>query len=243
MNRLKKYFIGDILSKTQDVFEQAKVIVLYRFALVFCVVFCLPIITDLALGYNKAIIIHSIALVILFSFPIIFRKIKQVNYSINLFMIVSSVISFIIYMIIKPDDPNPIGISWTVFFLVLSAILQTGKMRIVFCCLIHWLPFVYVVVNQQLKGALTWELIVERKAENPPILLIFIPVSLTLYAVWINTNVLETARKTITQQKQLIAEKNKDMVDSIVYAKRIQDSLLPTKKYIEKSINRLKKQS
>jgi hypothetical protein len=36
-------------------------------------------------------------------------------------------------------------------------------------------------------------------------------------------------------------EKNKSITDSIQYAKRIQQSLLPTEKYIEKSLKRLKK--
>jgi tetratricopeptide (TPR) repeat protein len=38
-----------------------------------------------------------------------------------------------------------------------------------------------------------------------------------------------------------IEEKNKEILDSIRYAKRIQESLLPTDKYIEKNLERLKK--
>jgi hypothetical protein len=39
-----------------------------------------------------------------------------------------------------------------------------------------------------------------------------------------------------------IEEKNKDIMDSIRYARRIQTSLLPTHKYIEKKISSLKKE-
>ena len=42
-------------------------------------------------------------------------------------------------------------------------------------------------------------------------------------------------------QKDIIEEKQKEIIDSINYAKRIQKSLLPTEKYIDKSLNRLKK--
>ena len=45
----------------------------------------------------------------------------------------------------------------------------------------------------------------------------------------------------IELQKSLVEEKNKDIMDSIRYAKRIQKSLLPTEKYIQKSIVRLKR--
>lgn len=43
--------------------------------------------------------------------------------------------------------------------------------------------------------------------------------------------------KEIETQKRLIEEKQKDILDSIHYAKRIQTSLLPTDKYINKIIS------
>ena len=44
----------------------------------------------------------------------------------------------------------------------------------------------------------------------------------------------------IESQKHLVEEKQKEILDSIYYAKRIQDSLLATERYIEKTITRLK---
>lgn len=46
----------------------------------------------------------------------------------------------------------------------------------------------------------------------------------------------------IERQKMIVEEKQKEILDSIHYAKRIQNSLLPTEKYIEKSLGKLKKQ-
>jgi tetratricopeptide (TPR) repeat protein len=45
----------------------------------------------------------------------------------------------------------------------------------------------------------------------------------------------------IEEQKIIVDIKQKEILDSIHYAKRIQSSLLPTEKYIDKSLNRLKK--
>jgi len=45
--------------------------------------------------------------------------------------------------------------------------------------------------------------------------------------------------KTVRGQKIIIEEKQKDILDSIHYAKRIQASLLPTEKYIEKILTKL----
>ncbi|MBL0328969.1 MAG: tetratricopeptide repeat protein [Bacteroidetes bacterium] len=44
----------------------------------------------------------------------------------------------------------------------------------------------------------------------------------------------------IEQQKNTVEDKQKEIIDSIRYAKRIQNSLLPTEKYIDKSFKRLK---
>ena len=51
----------------------------------------------------------------------------------------------------------------------------------------------------------------------------------------------QKANEIISVQKQLVEEKQKEILDSIHYAKRIQQSLLPTEKYIEKSLTRLKR--
>lgn len=92
----------------------------------------------------------------------------------------------------------------------------------------------YVIVNMQLDGALSWEWIVQKGTEGPPIFLIFIPITLLMYAAWNHSSTIEHARKTITVQKDIISEKNKDITASIRYAKRIQTSLMPTEKYIER---------
>ena len=48
------------------------------------------------------------------------------------------------------------------------------------------------------------------------------------------------AKSIIEEQKLLVEEKQKEIVDSIKYAKRIQSAHLPTNKYIDKNIDRLK---
>ena len=48
------------------------------------------------------------------------------------------------------------------------------------------------------------------------------------------------ANALILLQKDALGSKQKEIIDSIQYAKRIQESLLPTEKYIERNISRLK---
>jgi tetratricopeptide (TPR) repeat protein len=51
--------------------------------------------------------------------------------------------------------------------------------------------------------------------------------------------IIELQKQTVENQKDLVEEKQKEILDSIRYAKRIQTSLLPTDKYIERSLKKL----
>ena len=51
----------------------------------------------------------------------------------------------------------------------------------------------------------------------------------------------QKSNEEITMQKKIIEAKQKEIIDSITYAKRIQQSLLPTDKYIDNTIVRMKK--
>ena len=54
-------------------------------------------------------------------------------------------------------------------------------------------------------------------------------------------NKLKESLEKIESQHLTLEEKQKEIICSMTYAKRIQNSLLPTEKYIETSINRLNK--
>ena len=48
-------------------------------------------------------------------------------------------------------------------------------------------------------------------------------------------------KRIIEEQKHMVEEKQKEILDSIHYAKRIQRSILPTEKYIDKNFRRLRR--
>jgi hypothetical protein len=52
-------------------------------------------------------------------------------------------------------------------------------------------------------------------------------------------NIIEEQKLLVEKQKHLVEEKQKEVMDSIHYARRIQRSLLTTERYIAKSLNRL----
>lgn len=56
-------------------------------------------------------------------------------------------------------------------------------------------------------------------------------------------SIIELQKTEVEKQKHLVEEKQKEIIDSITYARRIQRSLLPTEKYIAGSIKRLHKKT
>jgi hypothetical protein len=72
----------------------------------------------------------------------------------------------------------------------------------------------------------------------------FLVTGLIIVIAVVSLKLLRTNRKNnkiLKAQKEIIEEKNKDITDSIYYARRIQRSLLPPEKYIQKNLERLKK--
>lgn len=51
----------------------------------------------------------------------------------------------------------------------------------------------------------------------------------------------EKRKEEVERQRDIIGEKQKEILDSIYYARRIQQSLMPTDKYIDKNLKRLNK--
>jgi hypothetical protein len=90
------------------------------------------------------------------------------------------------------------------------------------------------------------EAIAAAESKKQKIVLYSISVTLILvmiFAVYAYRNFLQKkkANKEITRQKHIIEEKQKEIVASIYYAKRIQQSLLMQEKTLEKNLQRLKK--
>jgi tetratricopeptide (TPR) repeat protein len=68
----------------------------------------------------------------------------------------------------------------------------------------------------------------------------FVVLGIFAYFIFRNYKKEKLSKETITLQKVVIEEKQKEIIDSIKYAKRIQMSLLASEKYIQKSIEKLK---
>ncbi len=77
------------------------------------------------------------------------------------------------------------------------------------------------------------------------VVVLIIVLAIVLFRAFMNkqkaNKLLESSNAEIQHQKDIIEEKNKSITDSIYYAKRIQTTLLPSEKYISKSMEKLNK--
>lgn len=241
-NKAQQFFIGKYLAQTNDVFEKARVIMFYRFILTFSILFILPVLADYAFDLKIALVKHSIDLMSIVGLLFFLRLAVDFEKVLNFFFIIVFFSSISAYMILNPMKLDAIAVLWTVFFLALSALLQKGLMRIIFCFFLGWVPILYVLMNIKLKGALTVDFLFEKNAQaDPPVFLLFVPIILLISAMWGHANTVQKARETITLQKKLIEEKNMEMTDSMRYAKRIQNSLMPSDKLMSILMKRVKK--
>jgi hypothetical protein len=223
--RLRNYFIGSYLSH-DDVFERARAIMLFRFTLIFTLIFTMPVVMDYFFGLKKAFAMHLTDFLLLLAFPFIIKKLKNLDKAINVFFGIIVFTSMAAFMMLNPMHLEIIGVSWAMLFLLLSALLQKGKSRLWFCLFLGWLPIFYVLLNIALDGALTWPAIVQDGAESPPVILLFMPIVIGINAIWTHTQTIQMAKETITLQKKIIQEKNNNITDSINYASRIQQAKL-----------------
>jgi hypothetical protein len=81
-------------------------------------------------------------------------------------------------------------------------------------------------------------------AVSSGLLLIFILAVVILRSLRINqkkNKIITGQKELVEKQKKIVEEKQKEILDSIHYAKRIQIALLPNEKIIEKNLSRLAK--
>ncbi|MDP1801405.1 MAG: tetratricopeptide repeat protein [Bacteroidota bacterium] len=80
------------------------------------------------------------------------------------------------------------------------------------------------------------------KQKQINLIVIVASILLTIFLIIgvVNYSQKQKANALVLAQKKLLEEKQKEILDSINYASRIQNSLMPTDKYIEKSLKKLK---
>jgi serine phosphatase RsbU (regulator of sigma subunit) len=231
MNRVKRWFIGDYLAKTDDVFERARIELVFAFSMFFFV---------LGLGFYINIIVHhywlhmyaiTFAAVSLGSIPFVLKYWQNVRLAAIWYVVQQFIVS-----IAEASIQNfAATVQGTLFVtaIIMFCFFMFGR-RWGF---IYSLPFLVIFLLGIASDMAGHPLIdmhapADQQLSQQPILALM-PLALNIFVMYKFISTRAVAEQQIRNQKSQLEEKNKEVTDSIVYAQRIQRAILPSHRLIE----------
>ena len=237
--KLQNYFIGGALAKTDDVFEQVKAEVLFNFTFIFII----TNIPYLAVA-SKSVVQLSLAistLLALITGLIIVKVTNNIKKGTYFFLL-----NFTIQLGGHYFADNGMASGQGVLFFVLFSLSGYLLMNRTWG---FWISVVIIILYcvgvYNLNTGFSLFHFPEEYADPPEVgplrYFAVIPIILNAYLISEFVKAKQKAEKKLFEQKQMIEEKQKEILDSIRYAKRIQNALLPHEKYIERNLDELNK--
>ncbi len=225
MKRFHNWFIGDYLAKTDDVFERAKIELLYYYALSFIVLGGLFYVNLLAdhLYYHAAVI--TFACISLMSLPFLLKFTQNVRLVSNWYIAQQILVGSA--MVIMDQGVMSAGsLLWTVLFCLFALFLYGIKWGLILI-VVNSIIMAFVG-NYAVNAHLDLEPVIE---STPKYFMTPLLLNITVAILFIRFR--GEAVKKMNQQKTELEVKNKEVRDSIAYAERIQKAILPSHRTVE----------
>lgn len=236
MKRLKKWFIGDYLDKTENVFEKARIELTYDYTLFFFILGLVLYGNLIANGLWYHFYIISFACVSLVSIPFILKYKQNLTMAGNWYVIQQTLVSGL-SVYIQEGKPEMSGPLWTMSFIIFILFIFGVKRG-----LLRLLPFISIfiaiLVLQTQNVVLNLGIPYSQQLPNQPFVAL-VPFCLCVYLILVFMRTNGAAERKINEQKMLVETKNKEITDSMHYAKRIQDALMPNDVYIDRKMKDL----
>lgn len=237
MKKLKNWFIGDYLAKTEDVFEKARIELTYDYTLFFFIMGLAFYGNLIAEGLWYHIYVVTFAMIALPSTLLILKYKQNLKMAGNWYVIQQTIVSGC-SVYIEEANPDMSGPLWTMSFIIFILFIFGTKKG--FLKLIPFFGiFILVLACHTLNLKLDFGIPDSQHLPNQPFVTI-VPFALCVYLIIVFLKTNNAAEKQIQKQKELVEIKNMEITDSITYAKRLQKALMATEKNIEQNINRLK---
>lgn len=239
--RFKNYIIGDALSKTDDVFERARIEMVYSFTVFFILLGLVFYGNIFANGLWWQFHITTFGVITLPLVLVVLRKTKNVRYA-GYFYTITQIFMSLSNQWLYKFEPNELGAFWQCVFLIFVFFVLGNKWGFwitlfnVGCILIK--PIDVATGNKLLNYHVPPE-------QVPPVIpeFVLIPFLLIVFALYQIVKTREVAERQIRLQKLKLQEnnkeletKNEDIISSINYAKRIQQAILPTEDNVQRGI-------
>jgi hypothetical protein len=234
--KLQHYFIGGALARTDDVFEHVKAEVLVNFTLFFFVVN----LSYFLVANHSIQIAMGISVQVALAFDLIILRawsnVKMASY----FFLGNFAIQDIGHFFLTNGYPAGQALLFALLFSFCGFLLLNRWWGFGICIAMMTL-FVVGTYNTLHNNSL-WSCppdIADPVEKDAMKYMALIPFSLNIYLVSEFVRARIKAEKQLAHQKRMIEEKQKEILDSIHYAKRIQKCLMPNEKYIERRLREM----
>lgn len=231
MKKLRDWFIGDYLAKTDNVFERAKITLTYNFAIFFMLQAALMYINLIThqLWYHFYLVSFGWLSMALMLFIL---KTRQDIKLVALIWLCQFIIIGTGTMLIQGGGMDMMSGLWLMVELLFAYFtLSRGWATVAFMHV--FISLVLSIWNEKTQGKLL-ELGVPHDQKLPnEVIFTMIPFMLCIYIITRFVRARAEAEKIVNDQKMELEEKNKEIIDSINYAQHIQTAILPSKEFIE----------
>lgn len=235
MNKLKQWFIGDYLAKTPDVFAKAKIELVYNYAVYYFILGSLFYVGLFFMHLHYHIAIVSLAVVGLISVPFILKHTQNLRFA-SIFLIVLQLVISCLSMFIQQGRQDMTGGLWTAVFIAMALFLFERKWGLILIFIIFACGGIIGTISKNFNIPEN-----EKLKDTPDAFLT--PILLLIMIIWQFLKARAEAEDHIRDQRlkleinsRELEVKNKDVTDSINYAKRIQYAVLPQEETIYRSI-------
>jgi hypothetical protein len=239
-SKFRNYFIGNILSRNDNVFTQAKIEVLFNFTLLFLftnIPYCI-----LALSLQTIHKVLAVTTVLgLIAVLVALKNFKNLKLGVWIY-ILNHAFQNLTHFLINNGRLEEQGVLFFILFISFGFFLA-GRTTGFLLSAIVIITFIIGTYNNH-TGHSLFEFPPEMAdpMQTPEMkYFTLIPIFMIIYLISQFIKTRQKAEKQIEEQRRLLEEKNKEVMDSIHYAKRIQNSIITSEKYIAREINKLKK--
>ncbi len=236
--KIQEYFIGGVLAKTDDVFEQVKAEVLFNFTVFFFVtnIPYLFIATDHFIHMTMGVSVQVALAAVL----IILRLRSHVGIA-TFFFLLNFTIQMGGHFVINNGLLEAQGILFSLLFALSGYLLLDRKWGSIISLAMAGMFIVgtYNILHNNSLWSCDPE-ISDPTEQDALKYLALIPFALNVYLISEFVKARQKAEKQLAERKRMIEEKQKEILDSIHYAKRIQKSLMTSENNVEKILKRLR---
>ena len=235
--KLQNYFIIGALAKTDDVFEQVKAEVLFNFTFIFL----LTNIPYLAVASKNGILLAlAISTLVALALVLVILKITNNIKKATYFFLLNFILQLGGHYVLDSGNASLQGLLYFVLFILCGYLLMNRWWGFVisFGVIAIYCLGIYNI-NSNFSLFHTPEELADPLEVGFFKYFAVIPLILNAYLISEFVKAKQKAEKQIFEQKQILEEKQKEILDSIRYAKRIQNTLITSEKYIEKNLNNL----